>query len=301
MNGRPCIFGEVLFDCFPGGRRVLGGAPFNVAWHLQAFGAAPFFVSRVGADSDGDAIRAGMRGWDMDTSGLQTDDELPTGRVQVHIENGEPSYDIVHPAAWDAIEPDSPVPGISLFYHGSLALRDKGSRRAWENLRRADPAIVFIDVNLRAPWWQREQVLEDIRGADWVKLNRLELDQLAPGPGDLASRARAFLQSFGLRGLVLTDGPHGARLLTDSGEDMSIRPSSAVAVTDTVGAGDALAAILVLGLLRDWPLGLSLERAQAFASAIVGQNGATVADPDFYRGLSNRWLGQQEDTGAVAR
>jgi len=32
------IFGEVLFDQFPDGQQVLGGAPFNVAWHLQAFG-----------------------------------------------------------------------------------------------------------------------------------------------------------------------------------------------------------------------------------------------------------------------
>jgi fructokinase len=28
------VFGEVLFDYFPDGSRVLGGAPFNVAWHL---------------------------------------------------------------------------------------------------------------------------------------------------------------------------------------------------------------------------------------------------------------------------
>ncbi|MCG2635366.1 MAG: carbohydrate kinase, partial [Gammaproteobacteria bacterium] len=26
------IYGEVLFDHFPDGSRVLGGAPFNVAW-----------------------------------------------------------------------------------------------------------------------------------------------------------------------------------------------------------------------------------------------------------------------------
>ena len=44
------IFGEVLFDCFPDGREVLGGAPFNVAWHLHAFGQSPVFVSRVGDD-----------------------------------------------------------------------------------------------------------------------------------------------------------------------------------------------------------------------------------------------------------
>ena len=32
------VYGEVLFDCFPDGRRVLGGAPFNVAWGLKGFG-----------------------------------------------------------------------------------------------------------------------------------------------------------------------------------------------------------------------------------------------------------------------
>ncbi|MBA1332725.1 carbohydrate kinase, partial [Candidatus Endoriftia persephone str. Guaymas] len=53
MESHPIIFGEVLFDCFEDGSRVLGGAPFNVAWHLQALGAAPLFISRVGDDSLG--------------------------------------------------------------------------------------------------------------------------------------------------------------------------------------------------------------------------------------------------------
>ncbi len=64
---RLCIFGEVLFDHFADGTRVLGGAPFNVAWHLQAFGQAPWFISRTGNDPDGEAVRAAMRDWGMDT------------------------------------------------------------------------------------------------------------------------------------------------------------------------------------------------------------------------------------------
>ena len=43
MANKRCVFGEVLFDVFPDGKQVLGGAPFNVAWHLQAFGIAPYF------------------------------------------------------------------------------------------------------------------------------------------------------------------------------------------------------------------------------------------------------------------
>ena len=34
---RPLIVGEVLFDVMPDGTRVLGGAPFDVAGHLEFF------------------------------------------------------------------------------------------------------------------------------------------------------------------------------------------------------------------------------------------------------------------------
>ena len=67
-----CVFGEVLFDHFPDGRRVLGGAPFNVAWHLQAFGKRPHLISRVGDDAEGQEIRTAMRDWGMSEAGLQT-------------------------------------------------------------------------------------------------------------------------------------------------------------------------------------------------------------------------------------
>lgn len=289
MSGRPCIFGEVLFDHFPDGRRVLGGAPFNVAWHLQAFGQQPYFVSRVGDDAEGASIREAMQGWGMDTGGLQTDARLPTGRVQVSIAEGEPSYDIVHPAAWDAIERPASLPDLALLYHGSLALRDPASRRALASLRAQAPPVVFVDVNLRSPWWSRRQVLDDLQGADWVKLNRHEFEQLWPGNGPFRARAEALMRELGPRGLIITDGERGAELLTASGEHLATRPARGMVVADTVGAGDALASVMVLGLLRQWPLDVSLERAQCFASTIVGRRGATVDDPEFYAPCVAQW------------
>ena len=104
MKQRLCIFGEVLFDHFPDGKHVLGGAPFNVAWHLQAFGQAPYFISRIGDDAEGETVRNAMRDWGMNTEGLQIDKHLPTGRVDIEFVDNEPHYDIVHPCAYDAIE-----------------------------------------------------------------------------------------------------------------------------------------------------------------------------------------------------
>ena len=79
MSSRICIFGEVLFDLFPDGRRVLGGAPFNVAWNLQAFGERPLLISRVGTDGNALSVLSAMQVWGMDASALQTGPGAATG------------------------------------------------------------------------------------------------------------------------------------------------------------------------------------------------------------------------------
>ena len=291
-GGGPCVFGEVLFDVFPTGQRVLGGAPFNVAWHLQAFGLRPRLVSRVGEDADGDAIRHAMQGWGMDTSGLQTDAERPTGRVTVRLEQGEPHYEILDGRAWDAIDAGllRPTTG-ELLYHGSLAVRSAVSARALRRLREGGPAGVFMDVNLRDPWWQRDAVLALLEGADWAKLNEHELAVLGTERGDTLDQARAFRERHGLHGLLVTCGAKGALAVTADGEYESVTPRAGLAVVDTVGAGDAFAAVSLLGLVRGWPLAVTLTRAQSFAEQLVTRRGATVADRDVYRAIATGWSG----------
>jgi fructokinase len=220
----------------------------------------------------------------MDPTGMQQDGELPTGRVTFSLEGGEPDYRIDHPVAYDRIQPPAGLAPASLVYHGTLALRDALSRRALAVLLDSTSAPVFVDVNLRAPWWDRDVVLECVRRASWVKLNHEELDSLA-GRMDPAD----FLERFDLDGLIITMGARGARCLTAAGVDVSVAPSATGELVDTVGAGDALASVMICGLLRGWVPGLALERAQAFASAICGQRGATVNDPDFYRHFLAQW------------
>jgi fructokinase len=284
------VFGEVLFDCFPSGERVLGGAPFNVAWHLQAFGQQPLFVSRVGKDEAGKVISSAMGAWGMDTVGLQHDALHATGQVQVSLNQGEPSYDIVDGVAYDFIDAQQlDSPPCRMLYHGSLGLRNEVSRKALEHLKQTLTPVVFMDVNLRAPWWQREQVLEWVRQADWVKLNEEELALLQGRDRDVESHAAAFLRQYQLEGLVVTRGAKGASLLMRDQASVEVAPVAALQVVDTVGAGDALASVLLLGLNLGWPMSLSLERAQHFASAVVGQRGATVDQPEFYHPFLKAW------------
>ena len=286
-GGHIYLFGEVLFDHFPDGSRVLGGAPFNVAWHLQAFGQSARLISRIGSDPEGEQVLSAMRSWGMNTDYIQVDPRRPTGRVAVSFSNGEPAYEIVTDCAYDAIEPTA-VESCRLLYHGSLAARAAASARALRQLRDSASGSVFIDVNLRPPWWQADSLRASLAGADWVKLNHEELARLGENNAE-GDPVRRFLQRYGLRGLLVTRGARGAELLLAAGERFTVAPQPDTEVVDTVGAGDAFAAVLLLGLSSEWPLPLTLQRAQEFAAAVVGRRGATIADPDFYRAFSQRW------------
>ncbi|MDX1570752.1 MAG: PfkB family carbohydrate kinase, partial [Xanthomonadales bacterium] len=206
------------------------------------------------------------------------------GRVSVEFADGEPAYEIVHPVAFDAIAVQSSPVEFDWLYHGSLALRADASRKALERLA---SRRTFLDVNLRSPWWSRESVLDRVRRADWVKLNLDELEQLTGQRADHA--ATELVESCDLEGLLVTSGSRGARILTAGGETAGVAPRRQIEVVDTVGAGDAFAAVTIFGLTRDWRLDDLLERAQQFASAICGQRGATIKDPSFYARFLAEW------------
>lgn len=293
MTGRPIVFGEVLFDHFPDGSRVLGGAPFNVAWHLQALGLEPLFISRVGDDALGNEIRNAMKGWGMTTAGLQQDSSHPTGTVEVTLAGGEPAYDIVAHRAYDHVSADAFPPAVAaagMVYHGTLATREAASGAALDALLAASgEAPVFLDVNLRDPWWQRDATLAHIHRADHLKLNEDELDALLPDAAPLAQRIPRLMEDYDLATVVVTRGSAGAEGFARDGTRAMALPRAVVDVVDTVGAGDSFAAVLMAGLLRGWPLQDTLERAQELASAIVGRRGATVDDEDFYAPFRHRW------------
>ncbi len=287
-----CVFGEVLYDCFPDGQQVLGGAPFNVAWHAQAFGLSPCLISRVGNDAEGERVLAAMRNWGMSLQGMQQDTEHPTGKVQVSLSStNEPSYEIVAGSAWDYIRADasSAACDCELFYHGTLALRGEVSRASAVALRRRFGEGIFVDINLRAPWWDSATVQAQLDRVRGVKLNHEELRVLVPEARDIQDAAARFLATFAPRLLIVTLGSAGAMAFTEQGESARIDPGEDYPVIDTVGAGDAFMSVMLLGTLRGWPLPKTLQRAQDFATAIVGVRGATVDAAAFYQPFIASW------------
>ncbi len=225
----------------------------------------------------------------MDASGLQMDSEHPTGTVQIEIENGEPSYEIVPDQAYDFIDADDLVPVTqgALIYHGSLALRNNTSRNALKKLHASLDLPIFIDVNLRSPWWDKEAIISQLNAARWAKLNDEELLQLSPVDGSLEAQTEALQEASGLSLLIVTLGEKGAMARTAEGVIYRVEPESGIPVVDTVGAGDAFTSVILLGLLSGWDMDKSLHKAQSFASAVVGIRGATPTDKEFYNFFTN--------------
>ncbi len=290
-NCMPLIFGEVLFDCFSDDREILGGAPFNVAWNLQALGKSPILISRVGNDSLGKKIHEKMVSWGMNTSCLQLDTSHPTGRVRIELTNGEPQFAILPDQAYDYISPLSKNLQLEppFLYHGSLALRNDCSRTTLALLKQDYHCPVFVDVNLRSPWWNAERVHTLAAEATWLKLNEVELDLLFPGPGNIEHRCRQIMERFNLSAVFVTLGEKGAVALSYDNLWLSTKPQENLSIMDTVGAGDAFSSVLLLGFMNDWALHTSMQRAQEFASAVVSQRGAISHDKDFYQTFIDNW------------
>lgn len=292
------LFGEVLADIFPD-RTVLGGAPFNVARHLKAFGQNPVLISRLGNDALRDQVLSVMTQNEMETVGVQCDKSYPTGQVRVHIEEGSPQFDIQPLQAYDFIHPavvrmTTLSANPALVYFGTLAQRNPVSNRALKTLLRSTNATKFLDINLRAPWYDEATLKQSLQFADIVKINDEELDVLAkifrlPGPDSL-SQVKELIKRFHLEQVMVTCGKAGAWQVNRNGKRLDVGVKNEVEnLVDTVGAGDGFSAVCILGSLLRWPMAKTLERANAFAAAICGIRGAIPDHADFYKPFSEEW------------
>lgn len=290
------LIGEVLADVFPD-RSVLGGAPFNVACHLQAFGLLPVLITRVGNDPLGRELVATMTRLGLTTEGVQQDPLHPTGQVIVHIENGDHRFEIPPDQAYDFIDAnDACEVALSaapeLIYFGSLAQRNAVSYNAINNIFQTVRSRRILDINLREPWYTVQIIRQSLSHADFVKMSEEELKVIAGllniSENNAYAQAAVMIRQFSLRQLLVTCGARGVWQL-DADGNKHAQQGGSIDLVDTVGAGDAFTAVFITGTLRGWSSAVTLSRANAFAAAICGVRGAIPAEAGFYDSFLNAW------------
>jgi fructokinase len=280
--------GEVLWDVFPDTEHF-GGAPANVALHAAALGAEAWLVSAVGRDARGEAALARLERGGVQRAAVAVLADHPTGIVRVSLDSaGQPGYAIASGSAWDHIPWSAIIAEAAeradAICFGSLAQRAPLSRaticRAVAATRRS--AWRLFDVNLREPYYDAGVVTASLELANAVKLNDEELPVVARlcglGTAPQANQLRALCDRFELRLAVLTRGAGGAMLVTQDAVYESAAPRAVV--VDTVGAGDAFTAAMLTGILAGHSWDVVNERANAVASYVCSQAGATPPIPE---------------------
>lgn len=274
--------GEILWDLLPGGRQ-LGGAPFNFTFHCHQLGHPSVMVSRVGADELGRDIRAVVRQLGLTDEFLQEDSAHPTSTVDVRLDaSGQPSYTINPNVAWDFLAWDDALQALigraRAVCFGTLIQRDPVAGATIQRaLKTAHSRLIVYDINLRQQFYTREIIEASLRACRWVKLNTDELVVLRDlfglrRPGD-ARGLGELRQRFGVELACLTRGADGCLIQTDD-EEIGV-PGLPVEVVDTVGAGDAFTAGLLVYALEGRPLVDAAVFANRLAARVASSAGGT--------------------------
>jgi fructokinase len=282
-----------LWDVFPDGEHF-GGAPANVAVHAAALGAEACMISAVGKDARGDTALERLAAAHVDCSAVARLADHPTGVVRVSVDAaGLPTYDIAAGSAWDRVPWSAAVERVvqraDAICFGTLAQRSPVARatirRAVGGASTRETTWRLFDVNLRQSYYDADVLAESLDAANAVKLNQEELPVVARlcgiESGPPVKQLRVLCERFDLRLAALTRGASGSLLVSRHGVWGAAAPDTVIA--DTVGAGDAFSAALLVGVLAGRPMDEVNRRANAVAAYVCSQSGATPAIPEALR------------------
>lgn len=246
---RAAVVGEALVDVIQGVPHP-GGSPVNVAIGLARLGLDVTMATRIGRDANGRLLDEHLARTGVAlTSGSTVDAATSTATVTLDHDGGARyAFDVV----WDVPAPR--LSGFDLVHAGSIGVYLEPGASVVEAAIADAPAgtLVSFDPNIRpALIGAREAAAvrtERIAAMSHVvKLSDEDAAWLYPDT-PLADVLQRFCM-LGARLAVATRGARGCIALTD-GETVEV-PARAVAVADTVGAGDAFMSGLLAALAAD--------------------------------------------------
>jgi fructokinase len=171
-------------------------------------------------------------------------------------------------------------------YFGSLAQRSENGFFHIQQLLTHVPSssACFYDINLRPDCFSENAITKSLSKATILKLNENELEvcrQIFQWDGNSKTVIYRLMEKFHLEQVILTKGASGSSLFKKDGVYQS-GPVGMKTMSDSVGAGDAFAAMFCACTLNNWKPENALLGASKFASRICEIKGAIPESPEFY-------------------
>lgn len=277
-------FGEIVWDIYEK-EECLGGAPLNLAAYAALLGEEAYLLSAVGNDELGRRAIERIRGLGVRTEYVSQSEEKATGRVLVELdENAVPRYRILEDVAFDAI----PMPVLTekpdVLAFGTLALRGEHNKRVLEGLINTGAfSEIFVDLNIRAPFYTKESILFCLERATIVKISEEELPvvrEAISGEGETAEAFAAFLcERFGqIKLVIVTRGADGAFCYSSRERRTDVCAAQRARVVSTVGAGDSFSAAFLVRYWKTADVPSALNTAAKVSAFVVSHRAAIPAE-----------------------
>jgi sugar/nucleoside kinase (ribokinase family) len=251
--------GDNVVDCYPDlGVMFPGGNAVNVAVHAQRNGATAAYLGVLGSDPAGDLLRKALAEEGVDTS-LTRVEEGPNAYAVVRVVEGNRIFEQGHVGVSRFAVTDEElhrVAAADLVHTGECSMVEGDLSR----LADAAPILSF-DFSER-PW---DYIA---RYAPHASVAILSAATTEEHPVALAER----VARLGPTTVAVTQGPAGATLLVDGRAIHA--PAGDGPVVDTLGAGDAFIARLLVGIARGEQPEELLAAATGYATGTCAEYGA---------------------------
>lgn len=283
MSKKIVAFGELVWDVFQDGK-ILGGAPVNLVYRVNAFGDQGHLLSRIGDDDLGKEALKGLAALQISDDHVQTDSEFPTGEVHIKIgAEGRPDYIIEPDMAFDHIEFTAEalklVRDADCLVFGTLVQRYGISKNTLRELLKEAPVpIKYLDLKLRKNCYNRTILTSSLDAANILRVKENELYTLKSELGLFEFETRALAQEvineYNLDIVLVTKSKSGACAVCKDGgyfEDSGYL----IDMADTVGSGSAFSAGFLHVYLESGNIEDALQYGNAAGAVTATTHGAT--------------------------
>jgi len=263
--------------------QVAGGKGGNQAVAAARLGAHVAMIGRVGADSNGDVLRAGLVAEGIDCGALETSASAPTGVALIIVDDASQNAIVIVAGSNGELTPETIARHEAVLAQADVVVCQLETptdavAAALAAARRLGKITILNPAPatgaLPAAW---------LALVDYVVPNELEAAMLTGLPAstpDEAARAALALREAGAHNVLVTLGAQGVCALLDGAAPVHL-PAPRVRAVDTTAAGDtfigALAARLATGAAALDAIAFALRAA----SISVTRAGAQPSIPTF--------------------
>ena len=257
---------------------VPGGKGGNQAVGCARQGARVRMLGCVGDDAHGRALRDALAQDGIDTAGVQTDAQAPTGVALVMVDDSAQNRIVVIPGANAGVQVEDAALAQQL--HGAAFLLVQFETPLAQVARALEVAAqvgcrVLLNPSpvaaMPAAFWSQ---------VDTLVVNEVEAQALGGLPVDGLAEAAVAARALRVRGsgrVVVTLGAQGA--VAVDGQGCHHHPAPGVEAVDTTAAGDTFLGAFAVALARATPFDAAVQLGIRAAALCVARPGAQPSIP----------------------